>query len=73
MKDKLDHLLMIKEYMDEDMFRLTAASILVQHYLELMNKQSKVMMRSNLLDRVNLTLRSIGCSEVSYGFMRSWC
>jgi hypothetical protein len=72
MYEKLNHLIMVREYMHEDVFKSAVASVLANHYLSMMNKQGKDMMRSKMLERVNLTLRSIGVDEVSYGFMRSF-
>ncbi|MGY6209510.1 hypothetical protein ACXEO8_06005 [Cytobacillus firmus] len=72
MKEKLHHLQHLKDSMDKDLFKLAAASVLVKYFLEEMNNQGKNIERTKMLDRVNLSLRSIGCSEVSYGFMRGW-
>jgi N-dimethylarginine dimethylaminohydrolase len=73
MKEKLYHLEMVRNYIDDDMFKFAVASMLINHYIGRMMKQRNGINRAKLLDRVNLTLKSIGCSEVSYGFLRSYC
>jgi len=73
MNEKLNHLIIVREYMNEDLFKLAVASVLTNHYLNKMEKQGKYLMRSKLLERVNLTLRSLDVEEVSYGFLRSYC
>ncbi|WP_249598507.1 hypothetical protein [Peribacillus frigoritolerans] len=74
MKEKLNHLQIVRGIIDEDKFRFAAATILIDYYLdEMKNKgKDKDMTRTNLLDRVNLSLRSMGNAEVSYGFIRRW-
>ncbi|MFJ7682612.1 hypothetical protein [Peribacillus butanolivorans] len=72
MKEKLNHLQIVRGIIDEDKFRFAAATILIDHYLDEMKNKGKNMKRTNLLDRVNLSLRSMGNGEVSYGFIRRW-
>jgi hypothetical protein len=73
MKENLYHLQMIKGSVDDNLFKLVAASMLTNYYLKVMKKKEARINRSKLLDRVNLTLRSIGVAEISYGFVRSYC
>lgn len=71
MNEKLQHLLVVKNDMDKDLFRFAAASVVIKHFIDKLKNQGKYMERSKLLFRVNLSLRSIGIDEVSYGFIRS--
>lgn len=71
MNQKLENLLRLKEDMSDEVFRLVAASILLKHFIDELKNRGRSMHRSKLLFRVNLSLRSLGCDEVSYGFIRS--
>ncbi|MBS4194353.1 hypothetical protein [Lederbergia citri] len=72
MKGKLHHLLMVKDCMNEDEFRFTVARVLTNHCLQELDRTGRKMNRMKLLDRVNLSLRSIGIKEVSYEYMRKY-
>jgi hypothetical protein len=72
MNEKIYHLKQIRQNMDEDTFRFTVATITIKHYLKLLELKRSKMDRTKLLIRVNGVLRSIGCEEVSYGFLRKF-
>ncbi|MDK8643795.1 hypothetical protein [Niallia taxi] len=72
MSEKLFYLKQIREDIGEEQFRFVAASIVAKHFAELMEFRGKKLDRMKLLDRINLTLCDLSCSEVSYGFVRSF-
>ncbi|WP_066256770.1 hypothetical protein [Neobacillus drentensis] len=72
MGEKLFYLKQIREDIGEEQFRFAAAAIVANHFTDLMKCKDKKLDRMKLLDRVNLTLCDMSCSEVSYGFVRSY-
>ncbi|MCP1156998.1 hypothetical protein [Bacillus infantis] len=72
MSEKLFYLNQVREDIGEEQFRFAAASIVAKHFTELMKNKGKKLDRMKLLDRVNLTLCDLSCSEISYRFVRSY-
>lgn len=72
MNEKLDYLKEIRGVIGEEQFKFCAASIVANHFLELMKYKGKKVNRMELLTRVNLMMYVLGCDSVSYGFLRKF-
>ncbi|WHY87573.1 hypothetical protein QNH39_07015 [Neobacillus novalis] len=70
--EKLNYLMLLRKDIGEEQFKFAAAAILAKAYSELLQWRSIKRSRMNVLDRINLMLRSMGCDEVSYGFIRQF-
>lgn len=60
----------LRSALSADEFKFLAATLTGAYYTDLVKRTGKKVKRTIVFDRVNLTLRSIGCEEVSYGFLR---
>lgn len=72
MYEKFNHLTYLKEDLTEEEYRFTAAKIVVNHFLNIINGSKKTISRAELLGRVNLVLISLGLQEISYGYIRTY-
>lgn len=70
--EKMYYLKEIREYIGEEQFRICAATIIAKDYAELLHWRGIKRDRMHVLERTNLMLRSMGCEEVSYGFIRKF-
>ncbi|WP_231398827.1 hypothetical protein [Bacillus sp. 95MFCvi2.1] len=62
----------IREVIGEENFKFCSASIVANHFLELMKCKGKKVNRMQLLAGVNLMMYVLGCDQVSYGFLRKF-
>ncbi|WJE54848.1 hypothetical protein QRE66_11855 [Bacillus cereus] len=70
--EKLHYLKLLREDIGEEQFRLAAAAIIAKDYVELLYWRGIKRDRMHVLERTNLMLRSMGCEEISYGFIRKF-
>ncbi|MCU4842308.1 hypothetical protein OCF09_26845 [Bacillus cereus] len=69
MKEKLERLQLIREGMNEDVFRFIVAEVIVKHCIKEIAETKKKLCLLDVHCRTNLTLRGMGLSEVSYRFV----
>lgn len=69
---KIDNLKQLKYALDGDQYRLAAATICTQDYLNELKNSNKKFNRQRLMNRVNLMLYKHNIDEVSYGFFRKF-
>ncbi|RLQ89990.1 hypothetical protein [Falsibacillus albus] len=71
-EDKLHVLQELREDIGEAAFRRAVAAVETKHILELMYYKGKRIERTELCNRVNLTLWGFGCEPMSYSWFRAW-
>lgn len=71
MKEKLYHVNQLKDGLSEHQYRLVAATVISNYYVDRMKQTGRKLDRMSMLERVNLTLKGLGLEEVSYGFLRT--
>jgi hypothetical protein len=72
LQEKLYNLKSVRADIGEETFKFSAAAIIAKDYSELLRMRGVKRDRMHVFDRTNLMLHSIGCSEVSYGFLRRY-
>ncbi|MCQ6267133.1 hypothetical protein M1K46_15860 [Fictibacillus sp. WQ 8-8] len=72
MSEIMLHLKALEDSLDEQTYRFVVAEAVAKYYIMLIRKTEKKVDRYQLLERVNLKLRSLGIDEVSYGYLRKW-
>lgn len=69
---KLNHLKQLRDVLDGDQYRMAAATIYTNYYLNKVNSSNEKIERQTLMDRVNLMLYKHNINEVSYFFFRKF-